>query len=54
MYAYEYFKTYMMGVHARFPQYPIYITEFGDNSNTGDAQTQIFLQQTLKWMDAGM
>ncbi|CZT23559.1 uncharacterized protein RCC_09273 [Ramularia collo-cygni] len=52
MYAYEYFKTYMTAAHNRFPNYPIYITEFGDNSNTGDAQTQIFLQQVMPWMDA--
>lgn len=54
MYAYEYFKTYMTAAHKRFPNYPIYITEFGDNSNSGDAQTQTFLKQVLPWMDAGM
>lgn len=52
MYAYQYFKTYMTAAHNRFPNYPIYITEFGDDSNSGDAQTQEFLRQVIPWLDA--
>ncbi|KAF8208342.1 hypothetical protein K438DRAFT_1755035 [Mycena galopus ATCC 62051] len=48
------FSRYLASVHAQFPQYPVWITEFADSSMSAGAlavDIAIFMETALKYLD---
>jgi hypothetical protein len=49
----EYFISYMTEAHTRWPNYPIWITEYGmDNTNYYEPHVLQFIRNTTTWCDA--
>jgi hypothetical protein len=49
----QYFIDYVTDAHQRWPNYPIWITEYGmDNTNYQEAAVLQFIRNTTTWCDA--
>ncbi|KAF2768304.1 hypothetical protein EJ03DRAFT_250824, partial [Teratosphaeria nubilosa] len=56
VYAFTYLQSHIETAHKMFPDYPIYVTEVGNDNSGGvtatDAQLLSFMEQIFPWLDA--